>query len=231
VALFGAPQDIAARAVGFGIEEVSVTGSVGLTKQEVVDSSGVTSVHSLAFLDADKVQRTLTENPLIAEAEVRKLFPNRLTIRIRERTPYALWQKDGDVHLIAADGALIDQMRDARFADLPHVVGEGANRRAGDYIALLEASGDLRRKIRAGVLVSGRRWNLKLANGVEVKLPEEGAGTALRELARLDREAQVLDRAIISVDLRMPGRAVFRLTEEAAANRAADMQRKLKGKG
>ncbi len=187
-------------------------------------------MQSLAFLDADAVKQRLLANPLIAEAEVRKLFPNRLTIKISERTPFALWQKDGDIHLISADGAIIDRMQDDRFKRLPHVVGEGANTRAAEYTALLAAAGDLAKKVRAGVLVSGRRWNLKLENGVDVKLPEFGAEAALRELARLDREAQVLDRAIISVDLRLPGRAAFRLTEEAAAERAEAMKKKPDGK-
>jgi cell division protein FtsQ len=228
--LHGSPQDIAARLIGFGITKVSVTGMVELSEQEVIDFSGVTSVQSLAFLDADGLKARLLENPLIAEAEVRKLFPNRLTIRIKERTPYALWQKDGDIHLVAQDGEIIDRMKDRRFERLPHVVGDDANRRVPEYAALLDAAGDLRPKIRAGVLVSSRRWNLKMANGVDVKLPEYGAEAALRELARLDREAQVLDRAIISVDLRLPGRAAFRLTEEAAAERAEALKPKTERK-
>jgi cell division protein FtsQ len=230
VYFYGAPRDIAARTVGFEISKVSVTGTVELSEQEVIDLSGVTSVQSLAFLDADKVQNKLLENPLIAEAEVRKLFPNRLTIRIKERSPSALWQKDGEIHLVAQDGAIIDSMKDDRFSRLPHVVGEGANLRVAEFATLLEAAGDLKPKIRAGVLVSDRRWNLKMANGVDVKLPEYGAAEAVRALARLDREAQVLDRAIISVDLRLPGRAAFRLTEEAAAQRAEALKKKPDGK-
>ncbi len=230
VYMHGSPQDVAARLAGFDISQVSVTGSVELTEQEVIDLSGVTSVQSLAFLDADKVQARLLENPLIAEAEVRKLFPNRLSIRIKERTPFALWQKDGELHLVAQDGEIIDSMKDDRFQHLPQVVGDGANLRASEYIALLAAAGDLRPKIRAGMLVSDRRWNLKMANGVDVKLPEYDADAALRELARLDREAQVLDRAIVSVDLRLPGRAAFRLTEEAAAERAEALKKKSDGK-
>jgi cell division protein FtsQ len=231
IALYGKPQDVAARLAGFEIDEVAVTGTVELTKQEVVDLSGVTNVASLAFLDADAVKKTLIANPLIADADVRKLFPNRLSIAVVERTPFALWQRNGDLALIAQDGAVIETMKDDRFARLPHVVGDGANLRAGEYAALLAGAGSLKPKIRAGVLVSQRRWNLKLVNGVDIKLPEHGAAEALRELARLDREAQVLDKAILSVDLRAPGRAIFRLTEEAAANRRdAIVQRNKKDK-
>jgi cell division protein FtsQ len=229
--LHGTPVDMAARLLGFGIEEVSVSGNRELAKQEIVNLSGVTNVQSLAILDADAVKERLVSEPLIATAEVRKLFPNRLSIAITERTPAALWQKDGDIHLVSADGNIIDRMRDARFVGLPHVVGQGANKRAAEYVSLLEAAGPLRPRIRAGVLVGERRWNLKLANGVDVLLPENEPAMALKQLVRLEREAQVLEKAIISVDLRVAGRAGFRLTEEAAAQRAEALKTRLDKKG
>ena len=58
---------------------------------------------------------------------MRKLYPNQIVVDIVERTPYGLWQKDGEVRAIAADGAAIDEVHDGRYLDLPFVVGEGAN--------------------------------------------------------------------------------------------------------
>jgi cell division protein FtsQ len=229
--LYGTPVDIVARLAGFGIDEVSVSGNRELGKQEIVNLSGVTNVQSLAMLDAEAVKHKLMAEPLIASAEIRKLFPSRLSIAITERTPAALWQKDGDIHLISADGSIIDRMRDTRFAKLPHMVGQGANLRATEYAALLEASGPLKPRIRAGVLVGDRRWNLKLVNGVDVFLPENEPEKALKQLIKLEREAQVLDKAIVSVDLRIAGRAGFRLTEEAAAQRAEALKLRFDKKG
>ncbi len=164
VTLLGTPQDIAARAIVLVSPKCPSPVRSGSPNRKWLIPPALPMCNRWPFLMPRRLQETLTQNPLIAEAEVRKLFPNRLTIRIRERTPYALWQKDGEVHLISADGALIDQMRDSRFRRAAACGGRGANRRAGDYVALLDAAGDLREKIRAGVLVSGRRWNLKLAN-------------------------------------------------------------------
>ena len=50
----------------------------------------------------------LMANPWIAEATVLKLYPGRLRIEIKERKPFALWQKDGRVSLIAADGTVLE---------------------------------------------------------------------------------------------------------------------------
>ena len=65
-------------------------------------------------------------NPWIADATVLKLYPGRLRIGIIERKPFALWQKDGAVSLIAADGTVLEHYVPPRFAALPLVVGKGA---------------------------------------------------------------------------------------------------------
>lgn len=224
---YGSPRDVIARSLGFGIDVLDVSGTRDLTRAEVIAATGLTTANSVAFLDATQVRAHLKAVPLVAEATVRKFYPNRLWINIRERDAFALWQVDGEVKVIAADGTIIDDMRDDRFAKLPHVVGKGANLRIGEYLALLDAVPTMKPLVRAGILVSERRWTLKLNNGVDVKLPEGQAEQALAVLAKLEREGKVLDRDIILVDLRVPGRATFRLSEEAAAQRHELMDKKI----
>ena len=219
----GTFADVVARSLGFGLSAVVMTSDNGMSNDEILRASGVTSRSSLLFLDAADVREKLKSLALIKEASVRKLYPDRLVIDVEERQPFALWQKDGEIAVISADGTAIDQVRDDRYSSLPFVVGEGANLRIGEYAALLEASGDLRGKIRAGMLVAGRRWTLKMANGVDVKLPERGPLQAMAALVQVQREARVLDKDIVSLDLRMPGRLVARLSSDAAAART-DLQ-------
>ena len=172
--------------------------------------------------------------PLVGAVSVRKIYPNELIVTLTEREPSALWQKDGEIFVIAADGTVIDRMRDGRFAGLPLVVGEGANKRTREYLALVDAAGPLKGRIRAGTLVSGRRWTLKV-DGVDVRLPETGATEAMARLVRfvdLERRSRLLEKDIIAVDLRMPDRLVVRLTEEAAAVRLeAVKKQRPRGKG
>jgi len=217
----GAPLDIAARAFGFGLDTVTISGTRELNEAQILKGAGVNGLQSLPFLDADAMRARLMAMPLVKNAQVRKLLPNRLIIEITERTPHAVWQRDGAISIVAADGAPIDEFHEARHARLPFVVGEDANNRIGEYQALLDAAGDLRDTIRAGILVSKRRWTLSMANGVEVLLPEKDPGLALRQLARLQADSRILDKDIVSLDFRTPGRLFVRLTEQAAAARAA----------
>lgn len=231
VAANGRPADIAAKMLGFSIRSVIITGQHELKEQDLLTIAGIGPRHSLLFIDAAKIRDNLQKLPLVKQAVVTKLFPDKLSIEIEERRPFALWQSDGTVRIIAADGVPVATMSDRRFIHLPLVVGAGANEKLDQYLALLDAAGDLREQIVAGVLVSERRWSLKTATGVEILLPETEPEAALAALASLQRTSHILDRDLISLDLRQPGRLIARLTEEAAAQRAEAMPHKSKAKG
>jgi len=229
---YGEPRHAVARWIGLGLEQVTISGISRLTEAEVLKAAGISDKISLAFLDPVEVRDRLERLPLIKSASVRKLYPNELVLALAEREPYALWQRNGELFVIAADGTVIDLMQDGRFVNLPLVVGEGANARTQDYLALLDMAGPLKGRVVAGTLVSGRRWTLKVDNGVDVRLPEIGAAAAVARLVKLEREQKILDKDVTAIDLRMSDRVVVRLTEEATAERLDAVKKKpLRGKG
>ena len=228
VAYNGTIPDVLARFCGLPIRSVTISGAHELHQNEVLKLAGIGAHRSLLFLDVAAVRKHLTDVPLIKEASVSKLYPSRLLIEIEERQPYALWQKNGAVSIVAADGTPIDDMHDKRFERLPLVVGEGANTHLDDYMAILQAAGEFRTRIRAGIFVSQRRWSLKTDNGIDIDLPETGAADAIARLAQLEHDGHILQKDILSLDLRIPGRVVARLTEDATAARAAMLATKKK---
>jgi len=228
---YGPLPDLAAKMAGFGIKAVTIAGQRELDEQEILETAGISPRNSLLFLDVAAIRDRLKALPLIKEASVTKLYPDRILIEIEERQPYAVWQDNGVVRIVATDGMPIDTYHDAHFANLPFVVGDGANERLGEYLAILDALGDLRSRIQAGMLISQRRWSLKVQNGVVVDLPEKDPLTAVATLVSLQRDFHVLDKDILSLDLRQAGRVIAHLTEEAAGARAALLARKAKPKG
>lgn len=231
VATHGEPADLIAKALGFGISTVTITGGGDLDETAILAAGEIGPRNSLLLLDAASVRQKLKTIPAIKEASVAKLYPDRLLIEIEERRPAALWQVNGRVAIVAADGTVLGPYDDARFMNLPHVVGAGANAKVGEYLALLEAAGDLRDRIRAGVLVSLRRWILKTTNGVDIHLPETNFEAAVASLVQLQRASRVLDKDVLALDFREPGRVAARLGADAAAAHAEAIVQKTKSKG
>ncbi len=211
--------DDAATSLGFRISEVALAGEHEIKRDDVLALAGITGRSSLLFLDAGQTRARLLTNPWIAQATVLKLYPDRLRIGIMERKAFALWQNEGRVYLIAADGTVLEPDVPPQFASLPLVVGQGAAQAAQEFIALIARYPDIAGKVEAFVLVADRRWNLHLKGGLEVLLPEAEPAQALATLVDLDRAKKLLSRDIVTVDLRLPDRVTVRQSDAAAAAR------------
>jgi cell division protein FtsQ len=225
-------RDMAANAVGFGIAEVALTGQRHLNREEILATAGVNGRASLLFFDVADARARLLTDPWIGEATVLKLLPNRLMITIVEREPFALWQKDGRVSVIAGDGTVLEPYAVRRYVGLPFLVGAGADIRAKDFLAKLDRHPELRANVRASVLVAERRWNLRLKNGVDIRLPEFEVDHALDQLATLERDSKLSSRDVAAIDLRLPDRVTVRLSDAAAqAREEAAKKKQQKSKG
>ena len=208
-----------ANSAGFRITTVAINGRKQLTQDEVLAIGGVNGRSSLLFLDAETVRDKLKANPWIGDATVLKLYPGRLQIDIVERSAFALWQRDGRLAVIADDGAVLEPYVTRRFATLPLVVGKGAETRARDFLALLDRYPQVRAVTKAAIFVGERRWNLRLADGLDIRLPENDVGNALATLSKLDQEDKLFSRDIVAVDMRLPDRLVVQLSDDAAKAR------------
>jgi cell division protein FtsQ len=224
-------RDAAANSAGFNITGVALTGNRHMSREEIFATAGVTGHSSLLFLDVADARARLRTNPWIADATVQKLYPDRLQIAITERAAFALWQKDGRIGVIADDGTVLEPYLSRRFVTLPLFFGAGAAARARDFQAVIDRYPDIRDQTRAAVLVSERRWNLRLKNGIDIELPEDGIAQALDRLAALDRDKKLLSRDITLVDLRMPDRVTVRQSDAAAAAREEAQKPKKPKKG
>jgi cell division protein FtsQ len=208
-----------ANSAGFRITAVAINGRKQLTQDEVLAIGGVNGRSSLLFLDAAVVRDKLKSSPWIGEATVQKFYPGQLQIDITERSAFALWQQDGRLSVIADDGAVLEPYVSRRFKGLPLVVGKGAETRAKDFLALLDRYPQVRSVMKAAVFVGERRWNLRLKDGLDVRLPENDIGNALAALSKLDKEDRLFSRDIVAIDMRLADRLTVRLSEDAAKAR------------
>jgi cell division protein FtsQ len=230
VTSFIAMRDAAANTAGFRIAGVAFAGQKNVNREEILARAGISGTSSLLFFDVADARRRLMEDPRIADATILKLYPDRVQITIREREPFALWQKDKRVTVISGDGAVLEQYVSRSFVDLPFVVGKGADTQAKTFIALLDQYPDVRAKVRAAILIAERRWNLRLKNGLDVKLPETDVEEALERLVALDRDLKLTSRDITTLDLRLPDRVTVRMSDAVAQAREAAAKEKAKAK-
>jgi cell division protein FtsQ len=154
----------------------------------------------------------------VRRAAVERHLPDRIRLRLTERRALALWQRAGKLSLIDAEGVVILREGLARFRTFPIVIGEMAPSRASALFATLQSEPALAVHVVTATLIGKRRWNLRLQNGVEVYLPEDGIATAWASLAEYDRLEGITKRKIAAIDLRLKGRLVVRLMPKKAGH-------------
>lgn len=200
----------------FTVQEVLVLGRHETAREELLAAVGVRRGSPMFSLDLGEAKARVEDLPWVRTAIVERHLPNTIVLRVFERQPLALWQNEGRFALIDFDGAVITDKRLERFSDLLVVVGEDAPRHTAELLRILGTQSELMMKVKAAVRVGGRRWNLRLENGIDVRLPEEEPEQAWARLAEYDRNHKVLDRDIKILDLRLPDRVIVRRPESQA---------------
>ena len=202
---------------GFSIQEVTVTGRHHTKPDRLLAALGISRGDPILSFDTEEARERVERLDWVKTATVTRLLPDAIRLDIVERTPFAIWQRGGFLSVVDKDGTPITDENIKNYASLPFIVGFGAPRAAPELIAMMaEKYPTLLTRVRAFVRVSERRWNLRLENGVDVKLPEKDVDGALERLVTYDAEHKVLSRDIVAVDLRLKDRVAVELTKEAA---------------
>lgn len=214
--------------MGFAITEVEISGQVNTSEVAVVSALGLDSNTSLATLNVGAARETLEQLPWIENAKVRKAYPDKLEIHLSERLAFAIWQEGDALFLIERDGHVIGRYSGGGFSELPLVVGTGAAQAAAPFMDLLSAYPQFAEQVKALIHVGERRWDVRLGNGITVKLPADEPGKAVERLLTMDADNQILSRDIASIDLRLADRTTVALTENAMERRATALKARAK---
>lgn len=213
-----AAQSVTAR-LGFAVDQVRVTGNAETSEIDILDRLGLDGWTSLIGFDADAARERIAALPWVKVAAVRKVYPDEIEVRIEEREAFAILQQGSSLSLIERDGDVIAPFDGRRHAALPLMVGIGAQKGA-DFVAKIGRYPELASRVKGYIRVADRRWDLRLENGITIRLPEGDEDTALAEVLLLDRQQGLLSRDIAGVDLRLDDRVVVQLTPEAQERRA-----------
>ncbi len=195
---------------GLSVEDVLVEGRNRTEREVLLATLGLTRGAPILTFDPHAAKARLEALPWVREATVERRLPDTVFLRLNEREPMALWQYEGQFAVIDRSGQVIPGAQATAFTKLPLLVGEDASRNAVALLAILDTEPELRAQVTAAVRVQGRRWNVRLDNGIDVRLPETDTAAAWAQLARLQRSDAVLQRDVVTIDLRLPDRLVVR---------------------
>ncbi|WP_084366888.1 cell division protein FtsQ/DivIB [Neokomagataea thailandica] len=186
-----------------------------ITSQQAVENALGTSVGQPLFgFSVEAARARVNALPLVEQATVERRIPDTVIVNLTERVPIAVWQNHDHFSLINRAGDTVSDQGIAgqdpqMLRTLPLIVGDGANNAAADLLDALTPFPDIQNRITAFVRVGERRWDAVLRNGTTILLPEDEEKPAFARLEQFQNTMKLLDRPVVSIDMRLPDRMVI----------------------
>lgn len=169
-------------------------------------------------IDLDAARDRIETLDAVQKADLRVRSGGVLQVLITERVPVAVWRTDDGLTLLDESGHRVAGLLSrADRADLPLIAGDGADAATPEALDLIAAAGPLTPRLRGLVRVGERRWDVVLDRNQRILLPEQNPVQALERLLALDHAQDLMNRDILTVDLRSDHRPTLRLTPNALA--------------
>ena len=171
---------------------IDVSGDlVGDSKVALERSAGQWIGRSFFATDLSEIKEKLEQRPWVESAAVKRVWPDRLAIEIREKKPLAYW----------SDGRLVSRKGEVFAPANPEVAGKlpvlsGPDERVMDVIRMAQRMSDTLGEYGlgfAGLSLEQRgAWTLTLSNGIEVVLGRDQVSE------RFDRFVTVYQERLVS---------------------------------
>lgn len=216
---------IGLKAVGrmpvFQLAAIQVEGDVSRSSASTIRANATPRLAGDFFqIDLARARSAFESVPWVRRAVVRRVWPNRLAVRLEEHEALALWAApDGNDRLVNTFGEVFEaNVGDVEDEALPRFAGpEGS---APQMMAMLHRLEPLLERLDAGdvegLSLSGRGgWRVELDSGAALEL---GRGSEDEVVARTERFVRTVSqvtgrfgRALQSADLRHPDGYAVRL--------------------
>lgn len=204
------------KSLGLIIKDIYVEGHVHTPLNKIKKKLQTREGEPILFVSVQDMRDEIMKLEWVNDVIIERHIPSTLHVRIKEKVPVAVWQNKGELALIDKEGEVISRSFILDFPGLPLVVGERANLNFVDIYEVLSSEKPFDTKLSSIISVNGRRWNIRLDNGVEIMLPENKPEKALLYLAKLHKKNKILERKLKYIDMRIEDRVFIKTANKPA---------------
>ena len=203
--------------VGLVVDEVLVNGRQNTTKSSLLEALNIKLGEPILDLDLNIIQSRIVALPWVKTARIQRQLPDKLLINLEERRPTGRWQRNGRLTLIDEDGVAIRKLNGDLFKHLPIIIGKDAPLKVKQILPILKKEPELFGRVKALTFVGSRRWNVRVDDKIDIKLPENQIDKAWSHLALIERGHKVLNDDVIAVDMRVSDQFIIKFTPAKAS--------------
>ena len=156
----------------FGIKEIKIENNEILDDQELIKIFSFLYNKNIIFLSSYELKKNIDQNSFIEKIEIKKIFPDKLVIKVFEKKPIAiLVDEDQKKYYLGKKTDLIEYRNIMKYESLPIVEGELKSFKKL-FNNLIKINFPIE-EILSYRLFKLNRWNIEMTDKKILKLPEK----------------------------------------------------------
>ncbi|MDC0619247.1 FtsQ-type POTRA domain-containing protein [Pelagibacteraceae bacterium] len=170
----------------FNVKEIKIENNFILKEEDIKKDLAFIYESNLVFFDNSQIEKKLKKMDFIESFEIKKIYPNKIKIRIYEKKPIAVLQHKREKYYISENIQLIKYLDLENYKNLPIVFGNKENfSKLYKNLKKINFPLDL---IAGYYLYESKRWDIETNNQVTIKLPTKNYITGLKNFMDLRKE-------------------------------------------
>ena len=200
----------------FRVDVVQISGASPSLDAAIRDMVALKLPLSSFDIDLEAARAKVATLDAVESVSIKVGGQGALEVAITERMPALVWRRGEELDLLDKTGRRVAKIltRTDR-PDLPVIAGEGANLAAAEALEIVAAAGPVQPRLRGLIRMGERRWDLVLDRNQRILLPAHEPVLALERLLALDKAEDLMNRDILTLDLRNQQRPTLRLAPAA----------------
>ena len=162
----------------FKIKEIKIENNEILEDQELINIFSFLYSKNIIFLTSYELKKNIDQNSFIKKIEIKKIFPDKLVIKVFEKEPIAiLIDKYKKKYYLGKKTDLIEFRKIFKYKNLPIVRGEPKNfKKLFDNLIKINFPTD---QILSYQYFKVNRWNIEMIDKKILKLPKKNYNESL----------------------------------------------------
>ena len=153
----------------FNLKEINIENNILTKKKDIKKLLFPIYNKNLIFLKNLEIEKALMQNSFIESFEIKKKYPNTLTIKIFEKKPIAILQHNKNKFYLSEKIELIKFENLSNYQNLPYVIGSKE-----DFEIFYNSLNNINfpfDQIKKYTLYESKRWDLETVNNKLIRLP------------------------------------------------------------
>ena len=153
----------------FNLKEINIENNILTKKKDIKKLLFPIYNKNLIFLENLEIEKALMQNSFIESFEIKKKYPNTLTIKIFEKKPIAILQYKKNKFYLSEKIELIKFENLSNYQNLPYVIGSKE-----DFEIFYNSLNNINfpfDQIKKYTLYESKRWDLETVNNKLIRLP------------------------------------------------------------